>query len=85
MDIAAKKVELVQHLLSIMDEKTLMRVATFFKKEIPVTADTDDEITDEEFAEFEEMRAKRDRGEVRFLSEKESMAEVRRLIAQGKG
>ena len=32
MDIAAKKVELVQHLLSIMDEKTLMRVATFFKK-----------------------------------------------------
>ncbi len=78
MDIAATKLELMRQLLSIADDKTLRKVVNFFQKEVAVE---EDDITDEEYAEFEEMRAKRLSGEVKFLTEKESMAEVRRLIA----
>jgi hypothetical protein len=79
MDIATTKLELMRQLMSIADDKTLRKVVDFFKKEVAI--EEDDEITDEEYAEFEEMRAKRLSGEVKFLTEKESMAEVRRLIA----
>ncbi|MBS1568467.1 MAG: hypothetical protein JST45_03400 [Bacteroidetes bacterium] len=79
MDSAAIKLELMQQLMSIVDDKTLRKVANFFKKEVVVAEDED--ITDEEYAAFEQMRAKRLSGEVKFLTEKESMAEVRRLIA----
>ena len=79
MDSATIKLELMQQLMSIADDKTLQKVVSFFKKEVVV--EQDDDITDEEYAEFEEMRAKRLSGEVKFLTEKESMAEVRRLIA----
>jgi hypothetical protein len=78
MDSAAIKLELMQQLMSIADDKTLRKVVDFFKKEVVIE---EDDITDEEYAEFEEMRAKRLSGEVKFLTEKESMAEVRRLIA----
>jgi hypothetical protein len=79
MDSAATKLQLMQQLMAIADDKTLRKVVSFFKKEVVI--EEDDVITDEEYAAFEEMRAKRLRGEVKFLSEKESMAEVRRLIA----
>jgi hypothetical protein len=79
MDSAATKLQLMQQLMAIADDKTLRKVVSFFKKEVMI--EEDDAITDEEYAAFEEMRAKRLRGEVKFLSEKESMAEVRRLIA----
>jgi hypothetical protein len=79
MDSAATKLQLMQQLMAIADEKTLRKVVSFFKMEVVI--EEDDAITDEEYAAFEEMRAKRLRGEVKFLSEKESMAEVRRLIA----
>jgi hypothetical protein len=79
MDSAATKLQLMQQLMAIADDKTLRKVVSFFKKEVVI--EEDDAITDEEYAAFEEMRAKRLRGEVKFLSEKESMAEVRRLIA----
>ena len=36
MNIATTKLELVQQLLSIADEKTLRKVANFFKKEVPL-------------------------------------------------
>lgn len=78
MDSAAIKLQLIQQLMSIADDKTLRKVVNFFKKEVVVE---EDDITDEEYREFEEMRAKRLSGEVKFLTEKESMAEVRRLIA----
>ena len=79
MDSASIKLELMQQLMSIADDKTLRKVVNFFRKE--VVTETGDEITDEEYAAFEEMRAKRLKGEVKFLTEKESMAEIRRLIA----
>ena len=77
MDIAAKKLELVQRLLSIMDEKTLQRVAAFFKKEVPTTVDAEDDITNEEYAEFDEEIAKHERGEVKFHTAEESFGMIR--------
>jgi uncharacterized protein (UPF0218 family) len=82
MDIAATKLELMQQLMSIMDEKTLRKVASFFKKEVPAIAEEDDDITDEEYAEFEEAIAKHERGEVGFHSEEES---IRLIRSTGKG
>ncbi|MCC6839817.1 MAG: hypothetical protein IT230_06630 [Flavobacteriales bacterium] len=82
MDSAAIKLELIQQLMSIVDDKTLRKVANFFKKE--VVADEDNDITDVEFAQFRVEPARRDRGEIKFHTQEESMAEIRRLIA-GKG
>lgn len=61
MDISATKLELMQQLMSIVDEKTLRKVASFFKKEIAIVED--DDISDEEVAELESLRAERLRGE----------------------
>lgn len=83
MDISATKLELIQRLMSIGDEAILQRVVSFFKKEIPEVADEDD-ITDEEYAEFEEEIAKRERGEITFQTEEESMRLIRAAV-QRKG
>lgn len=76
MDSAAIKLEQMQQIMSIVDDKTLLKVVNFFKKE--VVADEDEgHISDEEYAQFQEELAKRDRGEIRFYSEKESIRMVR--------
>jgi hypothetical protein len=79
MNIEATKVRLTQHLLAITDEKVLERVVMFFKKEVVIEED-EGHISDEEYAQFQEELAKRDRGEIKFHTREESMAEVRRLI-----
>ncbi len=79
MDIAATKLELIQRLMSVWDEGTLQRVAAFFKKEIPESLDEEDEISEAEYAAFEEELAKREQGEVKFHTEEESI----RLIRSG--
>lgn len=60
MDIASMKLDLMQQLMSIMDEATLKRLANYFKKELPVS---DDGITEEQLAELDVLRAERLRGE----------------------
>lgn len=75
MNIEATKIQLTQHLLAIMDEKVLERVVNFFKKEVPI--EEEDDITDEEYAAFEEEIAKRDRGEIKFHTEEESIRMIR--------
>jgi hypothetical protein len=77
MDIAATKLELMQHLMSISDEKTLKRVAVFFKKEVPKAVEEEDDITDEEYAAFDEEIAKCERGEIKFHTEEESLRLIR--------
>ena len=77
MDIAATKLELMQQRMSIVDEKTLRKVASFFRKEVAIEAD--DDITDAEVTEFDEDIAKHERGEVKFHTEEESF----RLIRKG--
>jgi len=80
MDIALKKLDLMQRLMLIWDEAALQRVAKVIEKEVPAAIDPDEEITDEEYAQFQEELAQRDRGEIKFHTREESMAEVRRLI-----
>lgn len=84
MDIAATKLELLERIMSIRDEKILKRIAVFFKKEVPTASDADDEITGEEYAEFERLKAQRDRGEIEFVNEKDHVAAVRRLTKASK-
>ncbi len=77
MDIAATKLELMQRLMAIMDEGTLQRVANFFKKEVPVEEDLDEDITDEEYAQFQEELAKCERGDLKFHTMEESLRMIR--------
>lgn len=77
MDIAATKLELIERLMSIMDEKTLRKLVGYFKREIPAEVEEDDNITDEEYAEFDEAIAKHERGEAKFHSMEESMRLIR--------
>ena len=76
MDIAATKLELMQRLMLIGDETILQRVVSFFKKEVPDALEEDD-ITAEEYAEFEEEIAKHKRGEIKFHSAEESIRMIR--------
>lgn len=80
MNIEATKVQLAQHIVAITDEKTLQRAVNFFKKEGVVEEDDDSHISDAEYTQFQEELAQRDRGEVKFHTREESMAEIRRLI-----
>jgi len=77
MDIAMKKLDLVQRLLRISDEAALQRVATVIEREAP--EEIEEDFTDAEIAEFDEAIAKDERGEVKFHTEEGSI----RLIRSG--
>ena len=62
MDIALKKLDLVQRLLLIRDEAALQRVARVIEKEA-LEVDEADGFTDEEIAELDKRRARRLSGE----------------------
>ncbi len=76
MDSAAIKLELMQKLLSIADDKTLRKVANFFKKEVVVE---EDDFTDEEIAELDRRRARHLSGESKSYTQEEAM----RLAREG--
>ena len=76
MDIATTKLELIHQLMSIMDEKTLTRVAKFFKKEVEAGADED--LTDEEIAEFNRNQAAYLRGTLKTITGEESVTRLRK-------
>ena len=80
MDIAATKLELMQHLMSISDEKILKRVAVFFKKEVPVVVEDDDDLTDEEVTELERRFQDMVSGKVKGHSRAESNRLVRKAV-----
>jgi uncharacterized NAD(P)/FAD-binding protein YdhS len=64
MDIALKKLELVQRLLSIWDEAALQRVAKVIEKEVPEASPAfEQEVTDEDVAELDAEHEKALRGE----------------------
>lgn len=75
MDIAATKIELTQHLLAIMDEKTLQRVVNFFKKEILIEEDED--FNAEELEELDRRRARCLSGDSTGYTIEESMELLR--------
>lgn len=77
MDIALKKLDLMQRLMLIWDEAALQRVAKVIEKEVPADIDAEEDITEQEFAAFQQELSKRDQGDIRFYSEEESIRMIR--------
>ena len=80
MDIATTKLELMQQLMSIVDEKTLRKVADFFKKEL--VAEENEDFTDEEIAELDRRRARRLSGESKGYTSEDSIRMLRAAQAK---
>ena len=74
MDIALKKLDLLQRLMSIWDEAALQRVAKVLEAEVP---ETDDDFTPEEIAELDRRRARHLRGEGTSYTLEESIQKLR--------
>lgn len=81
MDIALKKLALVQRLLSIWDEAALQRVAKVIEKEAPELGDEED-LSDEDIAELDKRRARRLSGESKEYSAEESIRMLRAAQAK---
>jgi hypothetical protein len=76
MDIALKKLDLVQRLLLIWDEAALQRVAKVIEKEAP-EVDQEDDFTAEDIAELDKRRAEYLRGEGTSYTAEESLQRLR--------
>ncbi len=74
MDIALKKLDLIQRLMSIWDEAALQRVAKVLEAEVP---ETDEDFTPEEIAELDRRRARHLRGEGTSYTLEESIKKLR--------
>ncbi len=75
MDIALKKLALVERLLSIWDEAALLRVAKVIEKEASLE---DDDLTDAEYEAIQRELDQCDRGVLKFHSREESMRMIRK-------
>lgn len=82
MDIALKKLDLVQRLLLIRDEAALQRVAKVIEKEAPATPEVGDDFTEEELAELDRRRARRLSGESKGCTAEESIRMLRAAQAK---
>jgi hypothetical protein len=80
MDIALKKLDLMQRLMLIWDEAALKRVAKVIEKEVPVGSD--DDITDEELAMFDRNHAAFLRGDLKTMTGAESVKRLRKAQAR---
>jgi hypothetical protein len=76
MDIALKKLDLVQRLLLIWDEAALQRVAKVIEKEAP-EVDQEDDFTAEDIAELDRRQARHLSGESKSYTHEEAMRMMR--------
>lgn len=74
MDIALKKLDLMQRLMLIWDEAALDRVAKIIETEVP---ELDEDFTAEEIAELDRRRARHMRGEGTSYTMEESILKLR--------
>jgi hypothetical protein len=79
MDVALKKLELMQRLMLIWDEASLQRVAKAIETEVP---DVNGELPDEDIPELERRRARYLSGESVPLSVEESMRLARKAAGR---
>jgi len=80
MDSAAIKLDLIERLANVKDNAVIQQISALLKKAFPEVMEGEgDDITDEEYAAFEEEIAKCERGELKFHSAEESI----RLIQEG--
>ena len=78
MDIALKKLDLIERLMHIWDEAALLRVAKVIETEVPEETDVDD-FTDDEVAELDRRRARHLAGESKSYTQEEAL----RLAREG--
>jgi hypothetical protein len=81
MDIAAKKLDLVQRLLSIRDEAALTRIAIVIETEVSEEGGEED-LTEEEILELDKRRARRLSGESKGSAAEESIRMLRAAQAK---
>jgi len=74
MDIALKKLDLMQRLMLIWDEAALKRVAQAIESEVP---EVDEDFTAGEIAELDRRRARHLRGEGKSYTLEESIKKLR--------
>ncbi len=74
MDIALKKLDLIQRLMQVWDEATLQRIAKTIEEEVP---EVDMDMTSEDWAELERRRARHLHGEGTSYTLEESIAKLR--------
>jgi len=77
MDIALKKLDLIQRLMQVWDEATLQRIAKTIEEEVP---DSEVEFTEEDRAELERRRAEHLRGEGKSYTHEEAIALLRKAV-----
>jgi len=77
MDIAAMKIDLVQRMLALRDTAILERL-----REVIDTQVEDADISDEELAELESLRAERSRGEGSSYTWEEVQRMAREMIKE---
>lgn len=75
MDIAQKKLDLMQRLMQIWDEATLDRVAKTIEEAVP---DTEMEFSEADWAELERRRAEHLRGEGKSYTHEEAISLLRK-------
>lgn len=74
MDIALKKLDLIQRLMQVWDEAALQRIAKTIEEEVP---EADMDMSDEDWAELERRRAEHLRGEGKSYTKEEAMSLLR--------
>lgn len=74
MDIALKKLDLIQRLMQVWDEATLQRIAKTIEAEVP---EADMDMTEEDWAELKRRRAEHLRGEGKSYTKDEAMSKLR--------
>lgn len=74
MDIALKKLDLIQRLMQVWDEAALQRIAKTIEAEVP---EADMDMTDEDWAELDRRRAEHLRGEGKSYTKDEAIRLLR--------
>lgn len=79
MDTASIKLELLERLVNVRDERLIVQITELLKKSFPQVMEDDEDLTDEELVELERRRQRFISGESKPHSIEESM----RLAREG--
>lgn len=82
MDSAARKWSITEQLALISDDSVLEQIQRFIAKKLTGAAEAEEEINDEEIAEFDRHHAAYRRGDLKGVRGKESVKRLRKAQAR---
>ena len=85
MDSAARKWSITEQLALISDDDILEQIQRFITRKLRGEAEADEEISDEEIAEFDRHHTAYVRGDLHGISGKESVKRIRKAQAGDEG